>query len=61
MRVMDFIQGFCAVGIQLKKENKMTSQELVKEFLATLEISYHEAITVRLGSTKQIKDMLDAQ
>ena len=44
---MDFIQGFCAVGIQLKKENKMTSQELVKEFLATLEISYCEAITVR--------------
>ena len=33
----------------------------MKEFLATLEISYCEAITVRLGSTKQIKDTLDAQ
>ena len=61
LRVMDFIQGFHVVGIQLKKENKMTSQELVKEFLATLEISYCEVITVRLRSTKQIKDALDAQ
>ena len=58
---MDFIRGFRAAGNQLKKESKMTSRELVKEFLATLEISYREAITVRLGSTKQIKDALDAQ
>ncbi len=42
---MNFIRGYAA-GMQLQKENKMTSRELVQEFLSTLEASYQEAIMV---------------
>ena len=60
-RVFDYIRGFRATGKELLGKNKMTSRELVTEFLATLEPTFRHSLTVRLGSAKQMKEAIEAQ
>ena len=49
-RVFDYIRGFQAAGKELLGKNKMTSRELVTEFLATLEPTFGHSLTVRLAA-----------
>ena len=58
--MFDYIRGFRATGKELLGKNKMTSRELVTEFLVTLEPTFRHSLTVRLGSAKQMKEAIEA-